>query len=102
MYEDEDDQGVLEPPRFDMLTVKFRGDNYTIALPYCEVANGDISSIADGKVNIAIPANENEPPQAVEMLFADFVKLIEQTFDIKEIVQLSLQMADSYDNISIL
>ena len=54
MSYEESDRGVIEPPKFDSLEIKFRGDNYEIVLPYCEVANGDIVKITDNVVDISI------------------------------------------------
>ena len=45
MYDKDDNQGTIEPPRYDTLIVRFRGDSHEIALPYIEVANGDITNL---------------------------------------------------------
>ena len=101
MQSDNSDDSLLdEPPRHDMLSVKFRGDAEVIILPYCEVANGNISKIDTVERHITIVKADAFDP--VVMTFESFVKVVEDTFDIKEVVQLSLQKAESYDNITIL
>lgn len=95
---DNDDSLLDEPPRHDMMTVKFRGDSETIVLPYCEVANGNLSKIDTVERHVVI-LNEED---SVTMTFEDFIKVVETTFKIKEVVQLSLQKAQSYENIQIL
>ena len=95
-----DDDNLLEPPKYDMLSVKFRGDNHTIVLPYCEVANGDITNISADTVEISVPKEEGN--ELVKMLFKDFTKLIETTFDIKEITYLAAQLAGTTELIQIL
>lgn len=95
---DNEDNLLDEPPRHDMMSVKFRGDAETIVLPYCEVANGDISNIDTVERHVVILKDKEK----VTMTFEDFVKVVETTFDIKEVVQLSLQKAESYENIQIL
>jgi hypothetical protein len=106
-----DDRDMMDPPRYDMLTVKFRGDNHEITLPYCEVANGDIAAIAENRIDISVkvPENpeveleeDNSKTELVSMPFKNFVEAVEKTFDIKEIVSMSLQMAWTYDQIRIL
>lgn len=96
---DYDSDDLLEPPIYDMLSVKFRGDQHTIVLPYCEVANGDIAKITDDTVEISVPKEEGN--ETVKMLFKDFAKLIETTFDIKEITYLAVQIAGTPDLIKI-
>jgi hypothetical protein len=95
-----EDRGLLEPPIHDMLDVKFRGDNHTVHLPYCEVANGNFKSIANDTVEIVVL--KDNKIETVNMSFADFVKVIETTFDLKEVVALSAQLAGSYDLVKIL
>jgi hypothetical protein len=94
-----DDSLLDEPPRHDMLTVKFRGDSDTIVLPYCEVANGNISKIDTVERHVLVAADTKE---IITMSFENFVQVIQDTFDIKDVVQLSLQKAESYENIQIL
>jgi hypothetical protein len=95
-----DDSGMLdEVPRHDMLSVKFRGDDEMIVLPYCEVANGEISKIDTIERHIIITTETKDP---ITMTFESFVKVVQETFDIKDVVQLQLQQANSYDNIKIL
>jgi hypothetical protein len=98
-YNDDDPFGLDEPPRYDMLTINFMGDEYEITLPYCEVANGEITQVENNTVEIAV-LREDKLEQ-VKMSYKDFAKVIETTFDTKEITQLSVQMAGSYDNIQI-
>lgn len=102
MYNDHeyDNDDLLEPPRYDMLSVRFRGDQHVIVLPYCEVANGDITKITEDTVEIAVP-KDNET-EIVKMLFKDFAKVIETTFDIKEITHLAAQLAGTTNMITIL
>lgn len=100
-----DDQGLAEPPRRDMLTIQFRGDNHEIVLPYIEVANGDIIGLTKTHVEIAVYkplAEAQDTAEAVKMTHAEFIMLIESTFDTKEITRLALQRAESYDNIALL
>jgi hypothetical protein len=102
MYNDEDDLSLMEPPKHDMLHVKFRGDNHVIVLPYCEVANGYITDVADEKVSITIHKEEPPTVEKVDMKFVDFTKLVETTFDIKEVTSLTVQLAGKYDVYTIL
>ena len=85
---------------FDTLTVKFRGDNYEVALPYCEVANGDITEVNDKGVKVAFVKDGIK--EMLEMTYNDFVSVIEKAFDIKEITKLTVQLANSYDVTTIL
>jgi hypothetical protein len=96
MYED-DDRDLTDPPTYDMLTVKFRGDSFEVTLPYCEVANGDITQVD----TVEIVVTKDSALERVKMCFKDFAKVIETTFDLKEITQLSVQLAGTYDNILI-
>jgi hypothetical protein len=100
MYPGDDQNGTTDPPYFDTLTVKFRGDNYEVALPYCEVANGEITEINDKAVKIAYL--KDGVKDTLVMSHPDFVTVIEKAFDIKEITKLSIQRANSYDTIKIL
>jgi hypothetical protein len=98
MYYDEDDESqLMEPPRYDMLTVKFRGDNHEMTLPYCEVANGDITRIAPDVVGIKM-LKENRIEET-ELTFKELFEVIEKTLDTKEIVELWLQKAETYEKI---
>jgi hypothetical protein len=101
MSYEEPDRGVIEPPKFDSLEIKFRGDNYEIVLPYCEVANGDIVKITDNVVDIKINLPEGKT-EHVSCNYANFVETVEKAFDIKEITKLSIRRAGSYDSIKIL
>lgn len=98
MNQDNSDNLLDEPPRHDMLTVKFRGDSDSITLPYCEVANGLIDKIDPIERHISITGDV----ESTTLTYEAFIKIIEETFDIKELVLLSLQKANSYDNIQIL
>jgi hypothetical protein len=98
MYEDEE-AGLTEPPIYDMLTIRFRGDSFEITLPYCEVANGDITKVENNSVEIVVLRDDKL--DRVQMTYTDFVKVVETTFDLKDITQLSVQLAGSYDNIQI-
>jgi hypothetical protein len=98
--DDAEENGVLEPPRYDMLMIRFMGDSQDLVLPYCEVANGDLISVQNTQVKISVTKdNVNE---VVEMSYSKFVELIETTFDTKGITQLSAQLAESYDQVKIL
>ena len=98
MYHDKnDDNQLMDPPRYDMLTVKFRGDSHEMTLPYCEVANGDITRIEPNVVGIMM-LKENKIEELV-LSFKDFLEVIEKTFDTKEVVELWLQKAETYEKI---
>jgi len=100
MSYDNDEQGVLEPPNYDMLTIRFMGDNHSLLLPYCEVANGDILSTQNTQIKIAV--TRDGEVETVEMVYSKFVELVEKTFDTKGITELSVQLAGSYDLTKIL
>jgi hypothetical protein len=101
MSHEEEDRELLEPPKFDSLEIKFRGDNYQITLPYCEVANGDIIKIEDNVVNIRLtPVNGKR--ENISCDYPSFVEAVEKAFDIKEITKLSIRQAGSYESIKIL
>jgi hypothetical protein len=85
-------------PQYDMLSVKFRGDKEVITLPYCEVANGYIESVEKDSDEITIIYNEN----GIKMTLSAFTKLMQDTFDIKDIVELSIQKSGSANTITIL
>jgi len=99
-YDDDDEQGLLEPPKHDMLVIRFMGDNHDLILPYCEVANGDLISVKNAQVKISVV--KNNVLETVEMLYSKFVELIEKTFDTKGIMQLSVQLAGNYEQVKIL
>jgi hypothetical protein len=96
MYNDEDDD-LLEPPYYDMLTIKFRGDDFEVTLPYCEVANGDITKLENNNVEIAVV--KNDKLERVLMSYSDFAKVVETTFELKEITRMLVQLAGTYDNV---
>ena len=89
-------EDLMDPPLYDMLHVKFRGDNHEVILPYCEVANGNVAEISDSAIEIT------KPQDKVQMDFKVFVEVIENTFDIKQIVKLSVQKAGSYESVQLL
>ena len=99
-YDDDDEQGLLEPPRHDMLMIKFMGDSHELVLPYCEVANGDLISVKDDQIKISVVRDNSL--EVVEMSYSKFVELIEKTFDTKGITQLSAQLAGSFEQVKIL
>jgi hypothetical protein len=98
MYYDNDEENqLLEPPRYDMLTVRFRGDVHEMTLPYCEVANGDITRIEPNLIGISV--FREDKTEETELSFKDFFDVIEKTFDTKEILELWLQKAETYEKI---
>ncbi len=99
MFNNNSNDELQDPPVYDTLTVRFRGDNHDVILPYCEVANGDIAEIGDDLISLEVSDNKKN---ALSMPFADFVKLVEQSFDIKDITKLVVQQAGSYEEIKIL
>lgn len=99
MYDKDDNQGTIEPPRYDTLIVRFRGDSHEIALPYIEVANGDITNLSDSAVEVAMIKNGIK--DSVQMTFSEFAQVIESSFDTKEITKLSLQLAGKYEQVQI-
>ena len=101
---DFEDSGAYldEPPRYDMIIVKFRGDNHSISLPYCEVANGDFTDISNDFVHVMVEKKEESVQEAIKIAFKDFIKLVEDAFDIKEVVELGVQRANSYETTVIL
>ena len=99
MYSKEDDRGTIEPPRYDTLIVRFRGDSHEIALPYIEVANGDIVDLSDTTVEVAMIKNGIK--DSVRMSFSEFAQVVESSFDTNEITKLSLQMAGKYEQTQI-
>lgn len=91
------DKDTLEPPKFDTLFIQFRGDNHEVVLPYCEVANGDIGELDHAANSILISVDKEE----AKLSFKDFTNTIEKTFDLKEIVKLRLQKANTYQILDI-
>jgi hypothetical protein len=100
MFNNNSNDDLKDPPVYDLLNVKFRGDTFNILLPYCEVANGQIMSIDNGEIVIYV--QDDGKQEDVKMTHLEFVKVIEKTFDTKEIVKLSVQPAGSYEEIEIL
>jgi hypothetical protein len=91
---------LLDPPKHDMLIVRFHGDDFDVVLPYCEVANGKFTVIDTDNIHISV-AKENKI-ESVAMTYPSFTEVVEKTFDIKEIVSLAIQPAASYDVFKIL
>ena len=87
-----------ELPKFDMLTVKFQGDEDAIVLPYCEVANGKISSIEKDENKITLSVDGEN----VSVNLKDFTRMLQDTFDIKDIIELRVQLAGSETIVNIL
>ena len=100
MFDDDQDGDLLEPPKYDMIAVRFRGDDHTIVLPYCEVANGDITEITAEEIQISVI--KADVLEKVKMAHVDFLTLIESAFDIKEIKELGVQLAGSHDTHTII
>lgn len=101
-YSDQGDSMLDEPPKHDMLTVKFRGDAEAIVCPLCEVTNGHVTNIDKVDRHIDITMLKDDKPENVKLTFENFIKVVEDTFDIKEVVQVSLQKAETYENIQVL
>jgi hypothetical protein len=101
-YEDnQDGEALQEPPQYDTLTVKFKGDDYCITLPYCEVANGYIDKISDNKIKIILP-RANGDIEERNMTFSEFSEAIEKTFDTKKVISLLVQKAEDYEIVKVL
>jgi hypothetical protein len=96
----EDSRDLLDPPRHDMLIVRFHGDDFDVVLPYCEVANGDFNSVTEDSIHITV--NKDSKTEAVAMTYASFADVVEKTFDIKEVVALAIQPKASYNTFKIL
>jgi hypothetical protein len=62
---------------------------FTLVLPYCEVANGEIQELSPGGVTIAFNG------ETVAMPHKDFVKLVEREIKNGKITYLMVQMKDS-------
>ena len=101
MNEFESGDTLADTPQNDMLYVWFRGDTTPTILPYCEVANGDIFSVNAELDEICIKsANQDVPP--IKLSCAEFTALIEKSFATKDIIKLSVQVKQTYDQIKIL
>lgn len=87
-----DEPPVLEPPKYDTLHIKFFGDEHCLILPYCEVANGSLAELQKNRVQVVMRDNDH-----IFLSFEEFVSLVEQTFDTKQIIELSVQFAESYE-----
>ena len=95
-FSNDNGEALQEPPQYDMLVVKFRGDNFEIRLPYCEVANGKIETIGDKSIKVAL-ARPEDRIEEVDMSFDSFAEAVEKTFDTKEIVKLLVQKEHDYE-----
>ena len=93
---DSSEDAMIDPPHHDLLSVRFRGDQFDVTLPYCEVANGEIKSLKDGTVQVVF---NND---TISMSFDDFASFVEKTFDTKGIVKLSVQPSFSRETFKIL
>lgn len=98
--DDNSQEGMIDPPYHDLLNLRFRGDAFSILLPFCEVANGDIKMLKDGIIKVLIKNNSQE--EELDMSYEDFAKLVEEAFDTKEIIKLSIQPSGSFDVIDLL
>jgi hypothetical protein len=97
---DDNEQDLMDPPKHDMLIVRFHGDDFEVVLPYCEVANGKYTVV--DSTNIHIEVSKEDKVEKVSMSYDAFVSVVEKTFDLKEIVALSIQPALSYSIYKIL
>jgi len=105
MFRDSSENELLDPPAYDLLTVRFRGDDHEMTLPYCEVLYGHVLSISIaehffGKIADVIEAVglvDADRELSAKIAFEAFTALVEETFDTKEIVKLQLQKAGSYE-----
>lgn len=95
MPESNDDPQTLEPPKYDTLYVSFKGDKYPVVLPYCEVANGNITLVR--KNIIEITTSVGGVKDMVSLSFDEFTEAIEASFDTKKITKLEIQLAKSYE-----
>ena len=89
-YGNPEDGDLMELPRYDMLTIRFRADQHDVVVPYCEVANGDIQSLTDTTITVKPGLDK---PELVTIPLGEFKALIEKSFDTKEIVKLAVQLA---------
>ena len=94
-----DETSTLEPPKHDMLHIKFRGDKHEYILPYCEVANGVIAEILENEIVIASVKPDEHP---ITLKYKEFFSIIEKTFDTKQITSLAVQIQGEFDVFKIL
>jgi hypothetical protein len=95
MLDDDEEDGLIDVPKHDMLILRFHGDDFEVALPYCEVANGKFTAVDTESIHIEV--TKEDKLEKVAMAYKAFVEVVEKTFDIKEIVELAVQPAGSYD-----
>jgi hypothetical protein len=95
MFDDNEEYGLIDAPKHDMLILRFHGDDFEVALPYCEVANGTFAEIDTESIHIKVV--KEDKIEKVAMTYKAFVEVVEKTFDIKEIVELAVQPAESYN-----
>lgn len=100
MFDHNEDEDTMEAPKHDMVIVRFHGDNFDVVLPYCEVANGVFTHIDEASIHIEL-AKEGKM-EKVAMSYVSFVEVVESTFDIKEVVSLSVQPKGSYETYKVL
>jgi len=90
-----DDSATMNLPSYDMLWISYdkpepgMPPQFTVVLPYCEVANGDILELNPGGIIIGY-AEEN-----INMPYPDFVKLVEREMKNGKITYLMVQMKES-------
>jgi hypothetical protein len=96
----EESRDLLDPPKYDMLIVRFHGDDFDVVLPYCEVANGDFKAVTEESIHIAV--NKGSKSESVAMSYSSFAEVVEKTFDTKEVVALAVHPKESYKSFKIL
>ena len=95
MHAFEDDNTIMNLPSYDMLWISYEKPEvgvpprFTVVLPYCEVANGEIEEL--NITGVVIKCQE----ESVQTTHADFVKLIEREMKNGKITYLMVQMKES-------
>lgn len=90
-----DDSATMKLPSYDMLWISYdkpeagQPPQFTVVLPYCEVANGDIEELNPS--GVIIRYNK----ESVHMPHKDFVKLVEREMKNGKITYLMVQMKES-------
>jgi hypothetical protein len=104
MHDTLENNSLMEPPKYDMLNIKFRGDQFEIYLPYCEVANGIIADVQPDTISISVDMEDGKShkEEFVSLSYDEFTSVMEKTFDTKQIVKLSVQRAGTHQLIKIL
>ena len=97
MKNEEEGSSLLEPPRYDMIVVGFRGDDFTLRMPYCEVANGQLQGA--NETHVLLTGAGGEP---IEVPRSSFKDLIEKSFDHKDVVKLAIQLKETFEIIDII